>query len=187
MQVREFSAFNGSVEQTSEQTDEQATEHQPVVRDPAIRTECPDCGGRVRAADDESVCSDCGAIVAAEFIDRGPTRIDLGMRGFEPESSIETVTSFRTDKGLHRKIMTCTDSRGNPLSEERRRKFERLKKRHMRYQFQGSASQLKRKNEALRDVEMLVGNLALPAVVGEDAARWIQRAHAAGLPGGHMA
>jgi transcription initiation factor TFIIIB Brf1 subunit/transcription initiation factor TFIIB len=33
---------------------------------------CPECDGDVRASGDESVCAECGLVVSADRLDRGP-------------------------------------------------------------------------------------------------------------------
>jgi len=157
-----------------------------VEHDPASRSQCPECDGDVVTRDEESFCGDCGVVVAAEWVDRSPTLVDLGMVG-DASKSIETVNPLRTDKGLHTKFSLGADGYGNLLSDPQRRKFRRLRKRHRRYQFGARRKRTKRLNEGLRDVEMIGGNLALPDHVVETAARYMRRASAARLPGGRMA
>ncbi|SFS09884.1 transcription initiation factor TFIIB [Halomicrobium zhouii] len=157
-----------------------------VEHGPASRSQCPECDGDVVTQDEESFCADCGVIVAAEWVDRSPTLVDLGMVG-DASKSIETVNPLRTDKGLHTKFSLGTDGYGNSLSDPQRRKFRRLRKRHRRYQFGAQRKRTKRLNEGLRDVEMIGGNLALPDHVVETAAKYLREASAARLPGGRMA
>lgn len=45
-------------------------------------TECPEPRGRVIKNDEEAVCSACSTVMAAEFINLGPTRKDLSMIGW---------------------------------------------------------------------------------------------------------
>ena len=35
-------------------------------------TACPECSGRLDESGDETVCSECGLVVAEDRIDRGP-------------------------------------------------------------------------------------------------------------------
>ncbi|MFC6991805.1 transcription initiation factor IIB family protein [Haladaptatus sp. GCM10025707] len=136
--------------------------------------------------DEESFCTDCGLVVAAEWVDLSPTLVDLGMIG-NALQSIETVDPLRTDKGLHTKITKSTDGYGNPLSNKQWRKFQRLRKWHRRYQFGDERKRTKRLNEGLRDVEMIGGNLRLPDHVVKTAAKYLRRASEARLAGGRMA
>ena len=157
-----------------------------VEREPAARSACPECEGRVVTHDEESFCADCGLVVAAEWVDRSPTLADLGKVG-NAEQSIETVDPLRTDKGLHTRITKHTDGHGNPLSTEQWQKFQHLRKWHKHYQFGEGRERTKRLNEGLRDIEMIGGNLGLPGHVVKTAARYLRRASEARLAGGRMA
>jgi transcription initiation factor TFIIB len=173
-----------SEEQTT--TTEQRGREVTIEREPAGRSVCPECDGRVVTHDEESFCADCGLVVAAEWVDRSPTLADLGKIG-NADQSIETVDPLRTDKGLHTKIAKSTDGHGNPLSNDQWEKFQRLRKWHKRYQFGEDRKRTKRLNEGLRDVEMIGGNLGLPDHVVKTAARYLRRASEARLAGGRMA
>ena len=74
-----------------------------------------------------SFCTDCGLIVADEWVDLSPTLHDLGLVG-DADQSIETVDPLRADKGLHTKIRRNTDGHGNSLSNEQWEKVQRLRK-----------------------------------------------------------
>ncbi|QIO24414.1 transcription initiation factor IIB family protein [Haloarcula sp. JP-L23] len=173
-----------SDEQTT--TTEQCSREVTIEREPASRSACPECDGRVVTHDEESFCADCGLVVAAEWVDRSPTLVDLGLVG-NADQSIETVDPLRTDKGLHTKIGKSTDGHGNPLSNEQWKKFQRLRKWHKRSQFDAGRKRSKRLNEGLRDVEMIGGNLDLPDHVVKTAAQYLRRASEARLAGGRMA
>ncbi len=157
-----------------------------VEHEPSARAACPECEGQVVTEDEQSFCTDCGLVVAAEWVDRSPTLADLGMIG-NADQSIETVDPLRTDKGLHTKIGRNTDGHGNPLSDEQWETVQRLRKWHKRMQFGRQRKRTKRLNEGLRDVEMIGGNLGLPEHVIRQAARFLRRASEARLPGGRMA
>lgn len=74
-----------------------------VEREPAARSACPECEGHMVTHDEESFCADCGLVVAAEWVDRSPTLVNLGMVG-NAEQSIETVDPLRTDKACTRRL-----------------------------------------------------------------------------------
>ncbi|WP_226022852.1 transcription initiation factor IIB family protein [Halomicrobium salinisoli] len=167
-------------------TTEQRGREVSIEHEPAGRSACPECQGQVITEDEESFCTECGLVVAAEWVDRSPSLADLGMVG-DAEMSIEPVNELRVDNGMHTKIAKSTDGRGNPLSSERWQKFQRLRKRHKRYQFGTQRNRAKRLNEALRDVEMIGGNLDLPDHIVKMAAQYMRGAAEARLPGGHMA
>ncbi|MFC6730936.1 TFIIB-type zinc ribbon-containing protein, partial [Natronoarchaeum mannanilyticum] len=42
------------------------------MADTATTTTCPECGGRLNASGDETVCGECGLVVGEDEIDRGP-------------------------------------------------------------------------------------------------------------------
>ncbi|WP_248895413.1 transcription initiation factor IIB [Haloplanus halobius] len=167
-------------------TTEQRSRTFQVEHEPSARSTCPECEGQVITEDEESFCTVCGLIVADQWVDLSPTLNDLGMVG-DADQSIETVDPLRTDKGLHTKIGKSTDGHGNPLSNEQWEKFQRLRKWHKRYQFCKKRKRTKRLNEGLRDIEMIGGNLDLPDHVVKTAARYLQSASEARLPGGRMA
>jgi len=167
---------------TTEERGHEAT----VEHEPSGRSACPECEGQVITEDEQSFCTDCGLIVADEWVDLSPTLNDLGLVG-DADQSIETVDPLRTDKGLHTKIGRNTDGRGNPLSNEQWEKVQRLRKWHKRMQFGEKRKRTKRLNEGLRDVEMIGGNLSLPDHIVKQAAQHLRSASEARLPGGRMA
>jgi transcription initiation factor TFIIB len=86
---------------------------------------CPECNGRLIAADGETTCSDCGLVVAADEIDRGPE-----WRSFERETRERTgapLTRSRHDRGLSTEI-----GRSTRLTGRKRRLFARLRRQHTR-------------------------------------------------------
>jgi transcription initiation factor TFIIB len=126
-------------------TTEQRSRTFQVEHEPSARSACPECEGQVLTKDEQSFCTDCGLIVADQWVDLSPTLNDLGMVG-GADQSIETVDPLRTDKGLHTKIGKSIDGYGNPLSNEQWEKVQRLRKWHnhvvkMAAQFLRSASE----------------------------------------------
>ena len=86
---------------------------------------CSECNGRLIAADGETTCSDCGLVVAADEIDRGPE-----WRSFERETRERTgapLTRSRHDRGLSTEI-----GRSTRLTGRKRRLFARLRRQHTR-------------------------------------------------------
>ena len=181
---------NNASERTVSDVQSTTTEergHEPTVEhEPSGRSACPECESQVITEDEQSFCTDCGLIVADEWVDLSPTLNDLGLVG-DADQSIETVDPLRTDKGLHTKIGRNTDGHGNPLSNEQWEKVQRLRKWHKRMQFGEKRKRTKRLNEGLRDVEMIGGNLSLPDHVVKMAAQFLRSASEARLPGGRMA
>ena len=86
---------------------------------------CSECNGRLVAVDGETACSDCGLVVAADEIDRGPE-----WRSFERETRERTgapLTRSRHDRGLSTEI-----GRSTRLTGRKRRLFARLRRQHTR-------------------------------------------------------
>lgn len=101
------------------------------------------------------------------------------------EWAVESTTDLRVDNGLHTTFFLTTDGKGNVLAPERKEKMDRLRRRHKRFTMADDRD--KRLNEGLRDIGMLGVNLGLPDHVTTDAARFLEAAKAARLPGGRMA
>lgn len=84
-----------------------ATAVEPATERPA----CPDCGGRPRPAGHETVCSDCGLVVAVDALDRGPEYRHYGdSKGGDPRRA-GRVYPERQGKGLGSEIGTPTERR----------------------------------------------------------------------------
>lgn len=162
-----------------------ATEPKPSKHEPARQSTCAECEGRIITAEQTSYCEECGLVATADHIDHGPSRLrhGLGERsgGGPVEWSCESVTQLRIDKGLHTTFFLTSDGYGNALSSEQQDKYDRLKQRHKRFQVESKRAI--RLNEALRDVQMIGGNLDLPHHVVVDAGRLVKRAGEAGVPG----
>ncbi|MFC4990480.1 transcription initiation factor IIB family protein [Saliphagus infecundisoli] len=122
-------------------------------------------------------------VVTADHIEYGPSRRRHGPDEWSGrnEWSCESVTQLRIDKGLHTTFFLTSDGYGNSLSSEQQDKYDRLKQRHKR--FQVKSKRAIRLNEALRDVQMIGGNLDLPHHVVVDAGRLVKRAGEARVPG----
>lgn len=197
MPTTRFAQFDGSSGQQSDHDDatthavtetETVTETRQSItdtgeREPAHQSTCAECEGRVITADHTSYCGECGLVVTADHIDHGPTRRSHGPRsgGGPTEWSCESVTQLRIDKGLHTTFFLTSDGYGNALSSEQQDTYDRLKQQHKR--FQVADDRAIRLNEALRDVQMIGGNLDLPHHVVVDAGRLVKRAGEAGVPG----
>ncbi|MFC4989123.1 transcription initiation factor IIB family protein [Saliphagus infecundisoli] len=198
-----FAQFDGSNEQESEHDDattrsvtststntetetKSETTHsirETGEREPAHQSTCVECGGRVITEDNTSHCQECGLVVTADHIDHGPTRRFHGPQsgGGPAEWSCESVTQLRIDKGLHTTFYLTSDGYGNALSSDQQDKYDRLKHRHKRFQVESKRAI--RLNEALRDVQMIGGNLGLPSHVVVDAGRLVKEAGDARVPG----
>jgi len=158
-----------------------------VEHDPSARDACAECGGNLVTANDETFCEDCGLILATEFLDRGPTLVDLGVKGTHPVRSLETDNPFASGKSHGSVIWGSTDYNGNPVPKRKKRRLARMKKWQKRYAYSGNRDREARLDDVFNDIELLRGQLALPQYVAVDAADYLRMAKAARLPGGRMA
>ena len=185
MSTREIIEFEGSVVQDAE-TSADDEEIVVDVRGADWQATCPECESRVQQRGHESVCSECGLVVAVESLDRAPT-----LKAHAPEShdrsgewACEVTNDLRVDKGLHTTFFLSTDGKGNTLTSEQKDKMERLRRRHKRFTMHNRRNQ--RLNEGMRDIGMLGANLHLPEHVQTDASHYLKAAKAERLPGGRM-
>ncbi|WP_224338285.1 transcription initiation factor IIB [Haloprofundus halobius] len=100
---------------------------------------CPECNGHVATNAVETVCEDCGLVIADQQIDHGPE-----WRSFEDDDSNHkrtgsTLTAARHDRGLSTEIGRRTDGKGNTLSGSKRCQLARLRREQTRGRFQSKA------------------------------------------------
>jgi transcription initiation factor TFIIB len=93
---------------------------------------CPECDGRVTTNAHETVCEDCGLILADEQIDHGPE-----WREFDEDETTQRRTGApntvaRHDRGIGSEIGRKQDSQGRTLSGKKRRHLGRLRREHTR-------------------------------------------------------
>lgn len=173
MQRRDIFAYEGSDES---HTNERSTAER-------ADGQCPACDGRVVTERHEAYCRTCGLVVRDGELHEGPTSAGRKQRsGGGTEWGREGLQTLRVDHGLGTRMDLGTDGRGNAITGARRRRLRRLRRQHRRM-----ASRARRLNEALRDIETIGGNLALPMHVQADAGRLVRAAREARLPGGRMA
>ena len=87
---------------------------------------CPECDGRLHADGDETVCSNCGLVVDADRIDRGPEWRSFADDDTNPERTGAPLTRSRHDRGL------STEIGHTRVKGRKRRKFARLRRQHDR-------------------------------------------------------
>ena len=107
--------------------------------DVSTDTTCPECGGTVRTNASETVCEDCGLVVADQQIDHGPE-----WRFFDDDETTPTrtggpLTVARHDRGLSTEIGHKTDAHGTELTGRKRTQLARLRREQARGRFQSKA------------------------------------------------
>ncbi len=135
---------------------------------------CPECAGRLRAADCETVCTECGLVVDEHAIDPGPE-----WRSFEddettPERTGAPLTRSRHDRGLSTEIGRLTRTKGR-----KRRRIARLRRQHKRTQIRSKTE--RNRVYAFTEIKSVVGELDLPESIEERACVLFESAQKEGL------
>ncbi|GAA0505369.1 transcription initiation factor TFIIB [Halorubrum aquaticum] len=159
---------------TTEQVeDEQETE---TSADEELR--CPECGGQLATDTEhgETVCADCGLVVEADEIDRGPEwrAFDSAERDSKSRVGAPT-TNMMHDKGLSTNIgWQDKDAYGKSLSGRQREKMQRLRTWNERFRTRDSKE--RNLKQALGEIDRMASALGLPDNVRETASVIYRRA-----------
>jgi transcription initiation factor TFIIB len=141
-----------------------------------LTDDCPECAAPTATLRGETTCTQCGLVVAEDFLDRGAE-----WRAFDAE---ETSTRSRVgapttptmfDRGVSSQIGWRGDANGNPLSSSKRRRIARMRTHDRR----AVASSKREQNllRALSEMARLVSALELPRAVHEEASVLYRRAY----------
>jgi len=145
------------------------------VQADASTNACPECDGNVITNVKETVCEDCGFVITEQEIDRRPE-----WREFEGE---ETQDKRRTGQplteGFHDRGLTTTigyniDGYGNKLSERKRRRLTRMRRKHRRARHRSKAEQ--NLEHGLKEVRRIAGALGIGDSVWDQACRLFRNA-----------
>jgi transcription initiation factor TFIIB len=122
----------------------------------AVTTQqCPECSGRVRAGETETVCEECGLVVDEHAIDPGPEWRSFADDETNPERTGAPLTRSRHDRGLSTKIGHSTRLKGR-----KRRRIARLRRQHKRTQIRSKAE--RNRVYGFTEIRRLVGALDPP-------------------------
>lgn len=127
-------------------------------------TVCPECDGTVRPDTDESVCTDCGLVVATDRVDRGPDWRSFDAGPADGKRTGAPLTRSRHDRGLSTDIGHGNETR---LTGRKRRRVARMRREHARAQI--STKRDRNQVYAFTEVRRLVGALSLPDSIREQA------------------
>jgi transcription initiation factor TFIIB len=138
------------------------------------RGACPECEGRLRSTDTETVCEECGLVVDETAIDHGPE-----WRSFEddrqnPERTGAPLTRSRHDRGLSTEIGHSTRLKGR-----KRRRINRMRRQHKRAQI--ASKQERNQVYGFTEIRRLIGQLELPDSLQERACVLFESAQDDGL------
>jgi transcription initiation factor TFIIB len=115
---------------------------------------CPECEGRLREGESETVCGECGLVVAEDNIDRGPEWRSFADDETEKERTGAPLTRSRHDRGLTTEI-----GRSTRLKGRKRRRFARMRRQHSRSRIKSKAE--RNRVYAFGEIRRLVSALDL--------------------------
>lgn len=130
-------------------------------------TSCPECGGNVVTDPRETVCSDCGLVVADQPIDLGPEWRSFETDRTNPERTGAPLTKARHDRGLSTTIGRFEDGQGNDLSASKRRQLARLRREQKRGTWQSKVD--RNLGHGCTEIARIVGALGLARSLREQA------------------
>ncbi len=140
---------------------------------------CPECGGGLRMNSIETVCEDCGLIVAEHRIDHGPEWRTLADDGSNRPRTGAPLTPARHDRGLSTELWGGIDANGNAVSSRKRRQLGRLKREHARGRWRSKAE--RNLAHGLSETRRVVSALALPQSIRDQACALFRSAANEGL------
>lgn len=139
----------------------------------ADTTACPECEGRLMPDKNETICENCGLIVAEDQLDRGPE-----WRSFDEETRERTgapLTRSRHDRGLSTEI-----GRGSQrLTGRKRRQLARMRRQHDRARIGSKAD--RNRVYAFLEIRRVCGSLSLPDATRDTACMLFEKAQDADL------
>ncbi|MDY6818473.1 MAG: transcription initiation factor IIB family protein [Halobacteriales archaeon] len=134
---------------------------------------CPECTGRLRPASGETVCEECGLVVAENRLDHGPEWRPF--EALERERTGAPLTRSRHDRGLSTEI-----GRGSRrLTGRKRRQLTRLRRQHNRARISTKAD--RNRVYAFTEIRRLVADLSLPQSIRDRACVLFESAQDADL------
>ena len=140
--------------------------------------QCPECEGNVIIDEEhgETVCADCGLVIEADSVDRGPEwrAFDEAERDSKSRVGAPTTNTMH-DKGLSTNIdWRDKDAYGNSLGTRQRQKMQRLRKWNERFRTRDSKE--RNLKQALGEIDRMASALGLPENVRETASVIYRRA-----------
>jgi len=139
-----------------------------------VDTACPECEGRLRTTDCETVCTECGLVVAEDAIDRGPEWRSFADEETERERTGAPLTRSRHDRGLSTEI-----GRSTRLKGRKRRQMARLRRQHNRTKIGSKAE--RNKVYGFTEIRRLVSALGLSESIRDRACVLFESAQDADL------
>jgi transcription initiation factor TFIIB len=141
-------------------------------------TTCPECDGRLEQDEErgETVCADCGLVVDADAVDRGPEWRAFDAAEADEKSRVGAPpTKMMHDDGLSTTIgWQDKDAYGNSLSPQKRQQMQRLRTWDERFRTRDSKE--RNLKQALGEIDRMASALGLPDRIRETASVVYRRA-----------
>ncbi|QSG02124.1 transcription initiation factor IIB [Natranaeroarchaeum sulfidigenes] len=139
---------------------------------------CPECDGQLVSDEErgETVCVDCGLVVDADEIDRGPEWRAFDSKEKDQKSRVGApTTKMMHDDGLSTNIgWQNKDAYGRSLSSRQREKMQRLRTWNERFRTRDAKE--RNLKQALGEIDRMASALGLPKSVRETASVIYRRA-----------
>lgn len=127
----------------------------------ATQTRCPECAGALRTEGTETICAECGLVVAEDRLDRGPE-----WRNFEDgpdrRRTGAPLSRSRHDRGLSTEI-----GHSSRLTGRKRRRVARMRRQHDRSKIQSTAE--RNQVYGFTEIRRVTAALDLPTDIREQA------------------
>ena len=118
-------------------------------------TDCPECSGHVERREDEQVCRQCGLVVGADRMDRGPEWRSFADDESDRERTGAPLTPARHDNGLSTEMGRAPDA-----PARRKRRLARMRTHHRRA---GTPSKVMRnRRAAFTEIRRMTDRLGVP-------------------------
>lgn len=141
-----------------------------------IGSTCPECDGPLSSCDIETVCTDCGLVVAEERIDPGPEWRSFEDGETDRRRTGAPLTRSRHDYGLSTEIGYGSLNR---TTGRKRRLYARLRRQHKRAQCDSKATVNQR--DVFMQIRRVVSSLSLPDSVRTQACALFRSAQNEGI------
>ncbi|GAB3667234.1 transcription initiation factor IIB [Halopiger thermotolerans] len=143
---------------------------------------CPECNGRLRETETETVCEECGLVTTEDAVDRGPE-----WRSFDDEETDRRrtgapLTRSRHDRGLSTEIGYGSGSDSSyetRLTGRKRRQIARLRREHNRARISSKAE--RNQVYGFAEIRRVNAQLSLPDSAREQACTLFESAQSDGL------
>lgn len=152
------------------------------MEDTGCLSACPECDGRVRRTETETVCEDCGLVCTEDAIDRGPEWRSFDDDETDPRRTGAPLTRSRHDRGLSTEIGYGTGSdfsSSTRLTGRKRCQIARLRREHNRARLSTKAD--RNQSYGFAEIKRITARLSLSESVREQACALFDSAQSADL------